>query len=679
MHFPPLRSFAAVALAATSIASGAPHLSIPGPVVPDGLGVNIHFTDPIDGEMELLAAAGFRWVRMDLGWAGIERERGVYDFSAFDRLVGHLEKHKIKALFILDYGNRLYEKDSSVQTEEGRQAFARWAAAAAKRYQGRGFLWEVWNEPNISFWKPKPNSADYSALARAAAAAIRKAAPGEAVIGPATSGFDFPFLEACFKTGVLEDWDAVSVHPYRQIEPESVVTEYGKLRQAIQQAAPKGRDIPVISGEWGYSAAWRNFDEDLQGRMLAREFLTNLSQNIPLSIWYDWRDDGPDPKEAEHHFGTVGLPQKVDGKNVFRIKPAYRAARALTQTLAGHRFIRRLALGATDDWTLLFGNDRELVVACWTTSGESRMVRLPVGAAKCQTRDHLGIDGVSLSAAGGAIEVPLDGAPRYLRFDRMVSELMDLPAPPAFTCDIVRAPDGVFLGLVDNPAGEAFDGSLRLTGAGADKPVPLSLAAGETTKLLRFGNRDTEEAGLEVWRGDRRIMTLPARRNLLGDADLLARCAAKGEGDPKIVSTQTITSAKAPSPLPGFVAPVSELTCRFEPGWRFAVFEPSGDRAIPGRPKAFDLWVFGDASGVGLRLRVRDANGRTWQPDGGDLTWRGWRHVRFTLSPATAHWGGQGDAVVRYPLQWETPILIDNISKQAVQTRIFVTAPTMVE
>ena len=38
---------------------------------------------------------------------------------------------------------------------EGRKAFARWAAAAARHFQGRGILWEVYNEPNTKFWKPK--------------------------------------------------------------------------------------------------------------------------------------------------------------------------------------------------------------------------------------------------------------------------------------------------------------------------------------------------------------------------------------------------------------------------------------------------------------------------------------------------------------------------------------------
>jgi hypothetical protein len=44
------------------------------------------------------------------------------------------------------------------------------------------------NEPNISFWKPKPDVQQYSTLALATAKAVREADPNATIIGPATSG-----------------------------------------------------------------------------------------------------------------------------------------------------------------------------------------------------------------------------------------------------------------------------------------------------------------------------------------------------------------------------------------------------------------------------------------------------------------------------------------------------------
>jgi polysaccharide biosynthesis protein PslG len=311
-------------------------------------------------------------VRMDLGWGGTERKKGEYDFSAFDRLAAALEKHKMRAVFILDYGNPLYAEPgdkqpftSRVGTEEFRAAFAKWAVAAVSHFKGRGYLWEMWNEPNhTGFWKPKPDVEQYTALARATGEALRGAGllgpKGEAFIGPATSTIDLPFIEACCKAGLLEYWDAVSVHPYRQGGPESVEEEYRRLRMLIRQYAPKDKVIPVISGEWGYSAAWNDFDEDKQGKYLPRQLLTNMANDVALSIWYDWHDDGKDPKEPEHHFGLVRHEYRADRDPVYEPKFAYRAIKALTTQLGGYRFNKRLVINVSptlSDYVLLFSKD----------------------------------------------------------------------------------------------------------------------------------------------------------------------------------------------------------------------------------------------------------------------------------------------------------------------------------
>lgn len=328
----PLRLFQCLELlflgAALSAGAAGPHPSIPVPGGGNDFGVNIHFTRQKPGELAMIRAAGFRWVRMDLGWGGTERTRGEYDFKEFDLLVADLEWTGLKALFILDYGNKLYDDGLSPHTPEGRAAFAKWSAAAVKRYAGKGYLWEIWNEPNIPhFWKPTTNAADYVALALEASKAIRAAAPKEAIIGPATSTVDLKFLRTCFEGGLLEHWDAVSVHPYRQKPAGTVTNDYAKLRALIAEFAPKEKVIPILSAEWGYSAAWKNYDEASQAQMLTEMFTVNRAEKIPLSIWYDWKDDGTDPHEPEHHFGLVRhAHRKDDLVKPFEPKPAYEAA-----------------------------------------------------------------------------------------------------------------------------------------------------------------------------------------------------------------------------------------------------------------------------------------------------------------------------------------------------------------
>src|SRR5437763_1741740 len=73
--------------------------------LPNGLGVNIHFTQAAQGELEQLAAGGFKFIRMDLSWAHTEKDGGSYDFSHYDTLLNDLDKHGIRAILILDYAH----------------------------------------------------------------------------------------------------------------------------------------------------------------------------------------------------------------------------------------------------------------------------------------------------------------------------------------------------------------------------------------------------------------------------------------------------------------------------------------------------------------------------------------------------------------------------------------------
>ncbi|MBN2021464.1 MAG: cellulase family glycosylhydrolase [Pirellulales bacterium] len=385
----------------------------PRPVLPDGLGVNIHFTDPRPGEMEMLAAAGIRWIRMDFAWAATEREKGVYDFAAYDRLLAAMEKHKIRGLWILDYSNPHYDDNLAPHTDEGRRAFARWAAAAATHFRGHGILWEMYNEPNIGFWKPKPDVNQYVLLALEVGKAIRQAAPEEAYIGPATSTMDFAFLEACFQAGLLDYWSGVSVHPYRQEPPETVAPDYARLRQLIDKHAPAGKTIPILSGEWGYSSAWANHDETKQGKYLARQWLVNVACDVPLSIWYDWHDDGTDPKEAEHHFGTTAHAYFDGRAPVYDPKPACQAAKALTTALAGCQFAERLAVGQSDDWILRFRRGDQTRLVAWTTASEPRPIVIPASPGRYSVTDHLGQPQPALVADGNGLAITLTDAPQY--------------------------------------------------------------------------------------------------------------------------------------------------------------------------------------------------------------------------------------------------------------------------
>jgi len=324
---------------------------------------------------------------MDLSWSGIEREKGVYDFekTGYDALTAGCVRRGIRILYILDYSNSLYEVDRSIRTEQGRKAFAAFAEAAAKRYAGKGILWEIWNEPNIKqFWTPQPSVEDYCMLVEAAAPRTRQADPSGLVVAPATSTMPFNWLEECFKRGLLKWIDALTVHPYRPQPPETVIKDYATLRERMKQYSPAGKEIPIVSGEWGYSNI--NWDKtplsvEQQGQYLARMFLINLYQAIPVSIWYDWKNDGTDSSEREHNFGTMTHDLKP--------KVAYLAAKTLASTLAGHTLKERIYVGSDTDFAFKLVKDRAEAITFWTTGNEHE-VTFPLKAGRGTVVDMLG-------------------------------------------------------------------------------------------------------------------------------------------------------------------------------------------------------------------------------------------------------------------------------------------------
>ncbi|HEX5324672.1 MAG TPA: cellulase family glycosylhydrolase [Capsulimonadaceae bacterium] len=374
--------------------------SFPPPIVPQGFGVNIHFTGAPAKDIDGLAKMGVGWIRMDFLWGGVEKTKGAYDFSAYDTLVTALSAHHIYPLFILDYENPLYGPNSP-STEEDRAAFARFAAAAARHYAGKIILWEIWNEPNISFWKPAPNVKDYAALALATAQAIKGADPRATVIAPGMSTMDFPFVETCFQAGLLKYIDGVSFHPYRSSNPETAAADYATLRGLIARYAPSGKEIPLISSEWGYSSA--GVSEEQQAQYLTRQWLSNLEQGIKVSIWYDWHDDGPYPRDGESNFGTVNYD--------YSPKPAFTAAQTLTHALDGYRFIKRVVTKSDADYLLIFAKGKQYKLAAWTT-GTDHTISVPfVGTA---TLTHMLGDKSALSAHAGALSLPISQSPVYV-------------------------------------------------------------------------------------------------------------------------------------------------------------------------------------------------------------------------------------------------------------------------
>ncbi|MGC3791375.1 cellulase family glycosylhydrolase [Priestia aryabhattai] len=379
----------------------------------EGIGVNID-SRTSEEDLQNIVDAGFKWVRVDMTWENIESKKESYDFekSGYDKLNKSLKEKRLKPYYIFDYSNKLYESNRSIMTSDGLKAYMKFVDVVTKRYKNQNAIWEIWNEPNIEmFWNPQPSYKQYSLLVKKVAPIIKKNDPNSRVVAPALAGIhqeSLKWLQQFFKQGTLKYIDAVSVHPYRFTNPEDALKDYKELKIIIRQYT--NRDIPIISGEWGYSilnTPTQHLTEMQQADYVIRMFLVNAEEGIPISILYNWKNNGFDPNNKEHNFGVLWYSGKP--------KLSYLAIQTFTSRLDGYKFSRAIKYGRDDTYILEFQNsDRQKLLSFWTT-GTSYSFPFRLDSGKGKLYSMLG--GMQNIEWDRKVELNISSSPNYLVID----------------------------------------------------------------------------------------------------------------------------------------------------------------------------------------------------------------------------------------------------------------------
>jgi polysaccharide biosynthesis protein PslG len=390
-----------------------------------GLGVNINFTPHSRSEIAAIARAGFRLVRSDLLWAQVETVKGRYDWRPYDGLIADLRANHLVPLLILDYSNPLYAKrlfnhpvtdgrayQSPIEgtARAGYMAFVR---EAARRY-GSDVIWEIWNEPDHNFGDPVDRHG-YVGFAMEACRVIRATGSDAAVIAPAVSGFDWPLLQDVKDADSSGCLDGISLHPYPDEAPESVLRDWARARELVMQCPTRPRCPALVDSEWGYSVTGRRLTPQVQADYVLRLRFADMVAGVKLTIVYDWRNDGPDPADKEANFGLLdfyGTP-----------KPAFHAVSGMVRDLAGLHYMGSVRGGKPSDIVLAFGQDgvaRKLVG--WSVAGSAIPAALPDPACGPDPLVRTEINPTCLSNGAAwllAARLQLTGTPAVFMPDQM--------------------------------------------------------------------------------------------------------------------------------------------------------------------------------------------------------------------------------------------------------------------
>ncbi len=371
---------------------------------------------------DLLRLGGSRWSRDEYSWGVVERRRGEYTFpERNDTYLRAARQRGIEPLIILDYGNRLYDGGNSPASDEAQDAFAKYAYAMVSRYKDVCRHWEVYNEPNISFWKPKPDPVAYARLLKKTYAACKQADPDCVVVGICTAGTDLRYIEAVLKAGGGPFMDALSVHPYRYPRsPESsgFVAELQKCHDLMAQYGIGDKPIWITEIGWPNHQTAGGSSEEHTANCLVR--MVALARSLPYLgpiIWYDFQDDGWDPSYNEANFGLI--------RPDFAPKRPYLAAAMMSRVLAGKRFARTMATEAPVYAQEYAGQGGERTLVLWSTPTEAE-IAVTVDAPEVELSDVTGRVEPRL-LKGGRLNLTLGEAPVFLTGQFTRATL--LPAP----------------------------------------------------------------------------------------------------------------------------------------------------------------------------------------------------------------------------------------------------------
>ena len=361
---------AAAHASAAPVASAAPAVAkVPGSFV----GVNID--GPLAGgqpslppAMSTMVGAGVESVRVAFNWAAAQpTQGGPVDFSETDMLVGDAARDGLTVLPVVLYTPSWDARPNppgTIAIPRDDAPYAAYLSALVKRYGPSGTYWadnptlpkrpirewQIWNEPNFTYyWPTRPFAPSYMALVKAAHAAIKQADPGAKVMLAGMPNDAWNYLQKIYNVPHAGRYfDVVAAHPYTVI-PSNVILFLQKMRAVMTRNGDAGKPIVITEMGWNSSVGHKPSDNFCCQSTAARQatkvqaVLPLLAQNraalkLQAFYYYTWASQGTNGGPST---GWAGIFQIHGSKLV--AQPVYAQFKAGVLAIEHCRRIGKLA------------------------------------------------------------------------------------------------------------------------------------------------------------------------------------------------------------------------------------------------------------------------------------------------------------------------------------------------
>lgn len=377
-------------------------------------------------DYRLMEKVGATWARTTFRWDSINPAPDEWDFSRFDNLIDLADQNGARVIATLGYDVGWIHREGEPRRRinpEQLPYFLEYVRRTVERYRGRVDAWEIWNEPNVIFWKGSDE--DFVRLSLESARLIRELDPETPILAGDTFRVGARLIRKLADAGVFEYADALSFHPYSFFSADAVPRLIYKAEQLAKHEAGGAElwitEIGYPTGGWYPNRVTRRANPEFTLKTL----VAATAYPVERLVWYKTFDKympgacEQDCLNSEYYFG-LALPNeslKSGGETFAFFSRLVRASQYDPSGLILSRKLKRELETAlyrrTDGSALLvawrrFGNfDEPLRIAA---DPESRII------------EH-DLDGSPASGPLQAWEGPIGSRPLLLRFEAPLDQI----------------------------------------------------------------------------------------------------------------------------------------------------------------------------------------------------------------------------------------------------------------
>lgn len=408
-------------------------------------GVNTHtMRSPApERQLEALAAAtcGVQAVRDGVEWLGIQPSSQVWNFSATDELLELYGRYNIEwmpvlgfcAPWALDPAWQPVSRDRSkfkhnweLRGKPDTQAWAEYVFRTVERYRGKIRHVELWNEPDLTGFA-NFSLQDYLELLRAGYRAAKRADSDIRVLngGFATvrtlpqRGVEADYLEKFLRRSEGKWFDVLAIHLHSRYAPYR-----GSIQEMLGMMAKNHIRQPWFPNETAYPAGAGFVTELEQAHLLWKKLFFSWANGAIGYLWYDLRNDGTDPANAEHNFGMITRD--------FQPKALYAAFNTLTRNFGDARFLRVMADTEQAEVLLFQKENGNWLIPFWANQASGSPVLLLSGISGSAEAVDLWGNSQPVPVHNGTICFTPEAQPGFLRISgakpELQGEFIQLPA-----------------------------------------------------------------------------------------------------------------------------------------------------------------------------------------------------------------------------------------------------------